>query len=846
MTNGRRQKAHGWGIVPSWTAGDAPPRHFLPERTIVIRLLRLALFWILLLAPPAAGQAAGGVSGTIVDASTSLPLADATVALEPRGAAREGRTVRTDAAGRYTFSGLTPGAYTLRVQRIGYQAASVEVELRGGADPSVSVGLTVQPVALPPLRATAAPGAAADRYARTAEPPQRGEYRLAAERERQRLHASSDVRSITHADVEEGITLGETDLFRALQRLPGVAAGDEYGAELWTRGARWDQTRVYFDGLPLLNPVHGLGTFSGVNADAVGAAFLHPGVQPASLGGAAAGALDVRSRRGGSGGSLAGVGELSLVSARLALDGEVADGRDAWMVAARRTYLDLLTKAVGSFIEEDPHVPYSFHDVAARYDRRLGAGRALEASALVSRDRLAGVVPDVVDNGRGAWGSDAARITLRTPVLGLETAHTVGISRFRSRLRTNPADTSEYSAPSVQPSTNRATHLELSGDVAPRTTGGAPAPWRAGYALVSERVSFRGFTLDREYLPGPDNEPLAREDALSWAALWGERRWLPIERLTVETAVRVEAGPAVRNGGSVRLAPRFAARVQVDPALSISAGAGRSFQYVQAVAPAGVPAVREHPSEYVYALAGGDAPAARADIATLGAERWLGAGWLGSATAYVRRTVGMAVQDPTPGPQLDRPLFVSGEGRARGVELSARRLAGRWTASASYAFARSEITARGLTYPAPEEQRHTFDATAYLRAGRGVQLGAAYTASSGVPYTRRFGGTYSCSSPTECRVQTPPTAEAPGALRAPGYSSLDLLAEWSGHVRGARLGAYLQLRNALGSDNSGRYIGSIPCAAFGGSECAAGRPTGFDDFDPGLPTLPVIGFRLSF
>jgi hypothetical protein len=362
---------------------------------------------------------------------------------------------------------------------------------------------------------------------------------------------------------------------------------------------------------------------------------------------------------------------------------------------------------------------------------------------------------------------------------------------------------------------------------------------------VSERVSFRGLTLDREYAPGLDAEPLEREDALSWAALWGERRWRPVERLTLETGMRVEAGSAVTNGGSLRLAPRFAARFQVDPSLSVSAGAGRSFQYVQAVAPAGVPALQEHPSEYVYALAGGDAPAARADIATLGAERWLGAGWLGSATAYVRRTAGMAVQDPTPGPQIDRPLFVSGEGRARGVELSARRLAGRWTASASYAFSRSEITAQGLTFSAPEEQRHTFDATAYLRAGRGVQLGAAYSASSGVPYTRRFGGTYLCTS-TECRVQTPPTAEAPGALRAPGYSSLDLLAEWSGHVRRARLGAYLQLRNALGSDNSGRYKGSVPCSAFGESECRPGLPSGLDEFDPGLPTLPVIGFRLSF
>ena len=812
-------------------------------------VLSLAALLLCLLALPAAGQEGGTVSGTIVDAATSLPLPDASVALEPREPGRPRRSARTDAAGRYTFAGLEPGGYRLRVQRIGYQSTALEVELQGGADPTVSVGLTVQPVALPPVRVNAAPAAAAaaESYARTADDDVQGEHRVAAERQRQRLHASSDVRSITHADVEEGVTLGETDLFRALQRLPGVGAGDEYAAELWTRGARWDQTRIFFDGLPLFNPLHGLGTFSAVNADAVGAAFLHPGVQPATLGGATAGVLDLRSRRGGSGGALAGVGELSLLSARLALDGEVADGRDAWMIAGRRSYLDLLTRAADGLVDDEFYTPYSFRDVAARYDRRLGGGRTLEASGLFSRDRLAGVIPDVVDGGRGAWGSDAARTTLRTPFRGLETAHTLGISRFRSRLRTNPADTSgQYSAPSVLPSSNRVTHLELSGEASPRSSGSAPAPWRAGYALVSERVGFRGFLLNREYIPNRPGDPTVLAGSLAWAALWGERRWRPFTGLSVEGGMRIEAGPSVKNGGAVRLAPRVAARYQVDPALSLSAGLGRSFQYLQAVAPAGIPAVREHPSEYAYALAGSTVPAIRADIATLGAERWLGTDWLGSATAYLRLTRGMAVPDPTPGSLLDRPIYVDGEGRADGVELSVRRLAGRWTASAAYSLARSTVTASGLTFSAPEEQRHTFDATSYLRVGRGVQMGAAYTASSGVAYTRRFDGTYLCTAPGECQPYNLPSVEKPGAERAPGFSSLDLLAEWAGHMRGARVSAYLQLRNALGHENSGRYLSSTPCAEYGTSGCGRGRPSGYDEFDPGLPRVPLIGFRLSF
>lgn len=317
-----------------------------------------------------------------MDAETSRPLPGAAVTLEPgpvgafpaaRGAEgsflQSTRTVYTDSTGWYHFRPVPDGKYRLYVQRIGYRPATLDVELRAGSRSSLSIALLVEPVALEPIRASVVANTVGENsYGRIAqeEPTSRGERRLATERLRQRLHLAADARAVTHADVEEGITLGETDLFRALQRLPGVSTRDDFAAELWVRGAPWEQTRISFDGLPLFNPMQALGLFSGVSPDAIGSAFLYPGVQPVSLGGGAAGALDLRSRHGGDE-PLQGTGELSLISGRLALDGAAADGRARWMVAGRRTYVDWLTGAIGRLADEpDVRLPYHFADLAAR------------------------------------------------------------------------------------------------------------------------------------------------------------------------------------------------------------------------------------------------------------------------------------------------------------------------------------------------------------------------------------------------------------------------------------------------------------------------------------------------
>lgn len=808
----------------------------------------------------------GIISGVVVEAESLRPLPQARVVLQPApaglvsasetvptGSLVHSLAVLTDSQGRYQFSRIAPGRYQLHVAAPGYRPATFALRLASHERSELSVGLRVEPIALEAVKIVV-PGQEPFPEDRERE----GASRVTNEQLRQRRYLSSDVRSLTSADVHESVTLGETDLFRALQRLPGVSTRDDYSAEIWTRGAPWHQTAVYFDGVPILNPLHAGGAFSAVTPAALGAAFFHPGVQPAELASGGAAVMDLRSRRGG-GEALSAAAELSLVSGRFSMVGSTGGGTGGWMVSARRSYVDLLPQAVTRVLgDSTTHVPYSFADVSARWDVPLGGDRRVEASVLYYSDHVMGSVPELVENTSARWGGGAARVTFAAPFGGGEMRYTLGSSLFAAQAA--PADPAAHEPcpcaeahPTrgpfrAQPTDNAARYLFFGGTW---ESGEREGTWSAGYRIVSQSTRFHteGFWPYR----GTAWDPLSSDRHFVHTVLWGERDWHPHERVSLVTGMRAEVGERTANTGRVRPAPRITARYQASPDLSLSAGAARSYQYTQAIVPAGAGPDAIALGDLFWTLAGDGVPALRADIATIGLERWMSGNALASATVFWRAATGVAVPDPTPGLVLGRPLFTSADQRARGVELSLRRIAGRVTGSAAYSATESELEAVEFLFDAPSNRRHSLDLTGMARLPASLRIGAAYTAASGVRFTRYDGAVRNCKDEQrwrECEYLV--LAREPGERKSPAYQSLDLLADWSGRIGAWKLGAFLQVHNALGRENRAAYRAS-------GSFCSAGRPCdpvfqahpksfdpSFDFFLPGLPSVWVFGLRLAF
>jgi hypothetical protein len=803
---------------------------------------------------------AGSIHGKVVDAESMQPLEGVIVRLErtTEGVAERPLTFLTDVTGEYRFRGLASATYRLQVERLGYLRRSVLIDLNPGSTETLSIGLLVDAIMLPSVQVR---GHQVQPYLSTKSPAARlADTRKAVTQLRQREFLVADARRLTHSDVVEAVTLGESDLFRALHRVPGVSTRDDYTATLWTRGASWDQTRVYFDGLPLFNPTHAGWLFSAVNPDAVGDVTFQPGHRSARWGEGSAAILDLRSRSGGLR-PLAGAAEVSLASTRLALDGAFAGGDLRWMVAGRRTYVDLLTQMAESVTGAEVHVPYDFSDLVGRVDGRFGDGWGFEASTLLEQDHLRGDIDGLIMGNEAEWGNQVGQVTLIAPLpvhrLGIERLSgrwqariTYGETRFGTRLDAFETDSERQGAlRTLPPLENAIHHRQLGITVEPY--GSAPS-WSLGYQRIDDAVEYDGpFSLFSVVSDEPGNS-WTHVGRLRYQVVWGERR-LTRGPLEVLAGTRVEMGDSVHNGGRVRIAPRLATRLEVDPVTSLSMGWARGFQYTQDVAPTAGPVGPQLHLSAIWVLAGPAEtfPAIQTDVVTLGAERWLGKGWLGTVNLYQRWGSGIKVPNPESGPATpSRVPDAVAENEAHGVETSLRRMGDRWSASIGYALSRSRMESEVFNgadtvvfrFPSSEDLRQAVDATMMMRMGRGMRLGGAFSFGSGIPYTRvvlsEVGG-------------PPPRLEEPNAERTPVYASLDLMGDYTRRMGRWEVNAYVQLRNSFNRDNAVTYAGSMDCGGFS----AAAAPTsvdcaGFDGirdtFEPGLPRLPLVGVRVTF
>ena len=180
--------------------------------------------------------------------------------------------------------------------------------------------------------------------------------------------------------------LGEVDVLKSLQRLPGVQAGNDGGAGLYVRGSSPDQNLILLDGVPVYNATHLFGFFSAFNPDAVNHVQFYKDGFPARYGGRLASVVDVHLKEGNRQ-EFQGSAAIGLLSTRLTLEGPLFSEKTSFLVSGRYAHLWPVTKLIGRINRADDLL-YSFHDVTAKINHTFSHRDQLYLSTYFGQDHL--------------------------------------------------------------------------------------------------------------------------------------------------------------------------------------------------------------------------------------------------------------------------------------------------------------------------------------------------------------------------------------------------------------------------------------------------------------------------
>lgn len=307
------------------------------------------------------------ISGTVTEKSSKNELSDVPIAIKER--LQTGTS--SDEKGKYSIT-LPQGTYTLVIKFIGYKEKEIKVNLT--KDITQNIELEESSVNLKEVVV------ATSRSDANISAPQTG------------------VEKISIQEVNKlPVLLGERDVIKAIQLMPGVKAASEGGSGFFVRGGTADQNLISLDNVSVYNASHLMGFFSTFNPDAVRDVTLYKGAMPSQYGERLASVLDVQMRDGDNE-EYHLTGGIGLISSKLSVEGPLQKGKSSFIVSGRRTYADAIARLAGN--EDAKNTTLYFYDLNAKFNFQLTDKDRLSFSGYWGKDKLS--LKDVMDTD---WGN---------------------------------------------------------------------------------------------------------------------------------------------------------------------------------------------------------------------------------------------------------------------------------------------------------------------------------------------------------------------------------------------------------------------------------------------------------
>lgn len=181
--------------------------------------------------------------------------------------------------------------------------------------------------------------------------------------------------------------MGEVDVLKTVQLIPGVKSAGEGNTGFYVRGGGPDQNLVLLDEAVVYNAAHLFGFFSVFNGDAVKSITLTKGGMPAQYGGRLASVLDISMKEGNTK-EYHAEGGIGVIASRLMVQGPIKKDTGSFIISGRRTYIDILAKPFAKPGSALKNSGYHFYDLNAKVNYRLSDKDRLFVSGYFGRDVL--------------------------------------------------------------------------------------------------------------------------------------------------------------------------------------------------------------------------------------------------------------------------------------------------------------------------------------------------------------------------------------------------------------------------------------------------------------------------
>ncbi|MFY0256387.1 TonB-dependent receptor domain-containing protein [Chitinophaga sp. 30R24] len=337
----------------------------------------ILLFLVLLSASKGAVGQQFTVSGFVKDSSSGESLPGATIQVLHAGSG-----VHTNNYGFYSLT-LPAGNYILLYSFIGYEARAVALSLKENITQHVELSLRTYQA-----REIVVTDKKKEAYVKSTD---MGRMELSSEQ----------VKKIP-------ALLGEVDVLKALQLIPGVQSAGEGNSGFYVRGGGADQNLILLDEAPVYNTGHLFGFFSVFNADAIRNTILIKGGMPASYGGRLSSVVDI-SMKEGNNKHFEAEGGIGLIASRLSIQGPLKKNKSSFIISGRRTYIDLITKP---FVNHTSYKGsgYYFYDLNAKVNYIFSDKDRLYLSGYMGEDKFSFSNEDHSFDVKIPWGNTTATL----------------------------------------------------------------------------------------------------------------------------------------------------------------------------------------------------------------------------------------------------------------------------------------------------------------------------------------------------------------------------------------------------------------------------------------------------